>query len=163
MPEQPCDFVLSFDILLHPLSPEQYHRLFALQDDFLALAAVASEQNLISKADSALGPLDECERLVCDHFTDPRRTAALSIVADKSGQQGSRKRPRFTPEHGAVYPQHDPARTTQKQPNGARTNQSYGNDLSYAPPEYPVICKQSCTYTRVVKTSEGAWHKVWKV
>ena len=163
MPLQPCDFVLSFDALLHPLPPEQYHCLFARQHDFVALAAVAGENQLVSKAESAVAPRDECDRLAWDHSSDPRRRAALSIVTGTSDQQGSRKRQRPASVDGAVYPQRDPARRSPKQPTGVRINQSYAKDLSYAPPDHPLICKQSCTYTRVILASEGAWHQVWKV
>ena len=85
-------FVLSFDALVHSLPPEQYDYLFTVQDDDLHFASVSSTDKLIGKAHFAVGPKEECERLISDHSSDSRRKAALMVFVDTNNQSGNKKR-----------------------------------------------------------------------
>ena len=155
--------VLTYDTVQTPLLPEQYEQIFSVLRDDLVLALIGGDGELLSKFYGAILPRDECERLVSDHSSDPRRRAALGVTVDSNTQQGNKKRQRRQAAGGAIYPQRDPARPTDNQPAGARINQGYGNDLSFLPPEHPTICKQACTFTRVIQDSAGTWLRVWKV
>ncbi len=144
MAEPASVLTLDHHSLRTALDPGQYHHV--LQADYLELAALAGPEKLLRVADedqaTHFAQKSECERVLRAQAADPRCTAIVSIVPEHHDQNGNKKRQRT-----AYFPTHDQ--------QGKKINQGPGGDLSFLPAVHPLICKQTCKYTLLLR--DGDW------
>lgn len=144
------DRELSFETMENPLKPEAYDHMFKATD--LELARLSGSEHCLRCIDlHEANPKDECDRLVSEHTQDSRRTATLTlgIAQYQPADGGTRKRRRTGAELGTWFPSADRS--------GKRINQGYGDDLSFLPASFPVVCKQSTKFMRFTDDMSASW------
>ena len=131
---------LDAKILQASLLPHQYDDIF--RADSLGLVLASGPQQLLQLAAEE----DSSSKVECEHISsaDSGCTARISLVsANRDRGNVAKKRRRLT----AHFPAFDQGHKS--------INKGFGGDLSYHPPDQPVICKQTCKHTMLA--SENDW------